>query len=237
MQPARWCDNRRRPIARSRLLSRGRSTGSARREGLCAESSAKRGMGHDVPSEKKTSLPERKGEGTPITQKKDSAKAAEKKAKGTGGDCRAAGGLAAGVDPAGAGGGDGSGDGGGGGSREGAADGEPDGISLGILSADAGDAGREDRAAGAAGPGGAVPDGGVLAVPAERDGAGGGVDGDVCARGIDAAGEGDHGAAVRARVFGVGRKPDQRAAGRGAGEVRAAAAGGGVSLPGAGRPL
>ncbi len=41
----------------------------------------------------------------------------------------------------------------------------------------------------------------------------------------------------RARVFGLGRKPDQRAAGRGAGEVRAAAAGGGISVPGAGRAL
>jgi hypothetical protein len=42
----------------------------------------------------------------------------------------------------------------------------------------------------------------------------------------------------RALVFGVGRKPDQRAAGGGAGEVRAAAAGGGgVPIAGAGRAL
>src|SRR3954453_16451187 len=124
-----------------------------------------------------------------------------------------------------------------GGSVAGAEGGADDGtarLPVGVVSADAGDAGRQTEAAGAAGPQRPVPDRCVRAVPAKREGSGCGAERDVCAGRFDEKGKGSDRAVVRARVFLVNDQPDDGEAGRGFGEVCRPGTGSGVSVPDSG---
>ena len=68
----------------------------------------------------------------------------------------------------------------------------------------------QDRAADPARPVGRVLDVAVRALPAQREGAGVGLGGDVRARGVDAQGEGDHRGVVRAQLCRLDHQRDQQ---------------------------
>ena len=96
---------------------------------------------------------------------------------------------------------------------------------------------RDDRAARTAGPRRAVQHGRVRAVPAQREGPGRRNDGDVRAGRLHAEGRAYHGGALRRGLQRGDRQLPDVGAGREAGEIREAEAGGGISVSYSGREI